>query len=234
MAAALKSVQGGASTTVYDELADINRRITETDELSTRYNDEARSFATRRATSKRKSTEAIAESIRYRWDFGSLLVAERGTRGRLINKMRERVCAENDIDRTEFGYRLRFAEHFPASGDLTEISVKYSSWEQIKRMLDSGDVDESEDEPAQENESQEDSQQAAVIVNTPNEIDQDAADVFHQLEHEMKVVAALGKSLQVICNRQSARTLRPEARKALLPILKRALQNLEKASKDDE
>jgi N6-adenosine-specific RNA methylase IME4 len=75
--------------------------------------------------------DAEGSGLRARWEFGRELLARRDGKGRLPNGYLKAVTERTGASRQELGYRMRFAQHFPAEDELANAIGTFGSWFRI-------------------------------------------------------------------------------------------------------
>lgn len=88
-----------------------------------------------------RSADDIRESLRDRWDFGKLMLAERGVTkaGKPSKKLPPRLLGElvkaTNKGQSELKYRMQFAERYPTEDVLARALANHDSWTQVKNSL---------------------------------------------------------------------------------------------------
>lgn len=72
--------------------------------------------------------DAEGSGLRARWEFGQEMLARRDGKGRLPNGMLKAISERTGASRQELGYRMRFAERFPAEDELANAIGTFGSW----------------------------------------------------------------------------------------------------------
>ena len=81
-----------------------------------------------------QAADSLRESLRDRWEFGRLMLAER--KGKQLPKgaMAKLVEATGKSE-TELKYRARFAERYPTEDEVGRAMPTFTSWTQVKKSL---------------------------------------------------------------------------------------------------
>jgi hypothetical protein len=85
-------------------------------------------------TAEDRSVDAIRESLRERWEFGKLMLAER--KGKQLPKGRIGELVEaTGKSQAELSWRAQFAEQYPTEAEVYRALETFTSWSQVKRSL---------------------------------------------------------------------------------------------------
>jgi hypothetical protein len=85
-------------------------------------------------TAEERSADAIRESLRERWEFGKLMLAER--KGKQLPKGRIGELVEaTGKSQAELSWRAQFAEQYPTEAEVSRALETFTSWSQVKRSL---------------------------------------------------------------------------------------------------
>jgi hypothetical protein len=79
-------------------------------------------------------TDSIRESLRDRWEFGKLMLAERKGKQLPKGRMAELVEATGKSE-TELSFRARFAARYSTEDEVCTAIQTFTSWAQLKKSL---------------------------------------------------------------------------------------------------
>lgn len=81
-----------------------------------------------------QAADSIRESIRDRWEFGRLMLAERKGK-KLPTGMLDELVEATGKSRAELQFRMQFAEQYETEDQLSTAIGNYGSWTQVKKSL---------------------------------------------------------------------------------------------------
>lgn len=85
-------------------------------------------------TAEDRVTDSVRDSLRERWEFGRLMLAERT--GKQLPKGRIAELAQvTGKSQTELSYRAQFAEQYPTEDEVSTALETFTSWTQVKTSL---------------------------------------------------------------------------------------------------
>ena len=101
-------------------------------------------------TAEEQASDNVRESLRERWEFGRLMLAER--KGKQLPKGRIGELVEaTGKSQAELSWRAQFAEQYPTEAEVSRALETFTSWSQVKRSLAKPDTPpqgKSQDKPA--------------------------------------------------------------------------------------
>ena len=81
-----------------------------------------------------RAADAIRESLRDRWEFGRIMLAERKGK-KLPDGYLEKLVETIGKSRSELKYRMQFAERYPTEDELANAIGQFPSWAQVIKNL---------------------------------------------------------------------------------------------------
>jgi hypothetical protein len=88
-----------------------------------------------------QAADNISESLRDRWEFGKLMLTERGlTKAGKPSKQLptgrlDELVEATGKSRSELKYRAQFAERYPTEDEVANALATYTSWFQVTQNL---------------------------------------------------------------------------------------------------
>lgn len=81
-----------------------------------------------------EASALLGESIRDRWEFGKLMLAQRKGK-QLPNGVLDELAERTGKSRAELKFRMQFAERYPTEDEVARALATCTSWTQIKKNL---------------------------------------------------------------------------------------------------
>lgn len=85
-------------------------------------------------TAEDRANDDVRESIRDRWEFGKLMLAERKGK-QLPNGILDQLAEATGKSRAELKFRAQFAERYPTEDEVARAIATFKSWTQVKKSL---------------------------------------------------------------------------------------------------
>ena len=144
----------------------------------------------------------IAESLRQRWEFGRLLLAERVTKKgepakRLPNNRLQELVKATGKSETELVYRMKFAESYGDEDELLTAVRSFESWTALRQFLYHKDKIEDRNAPVT---ADDDEEQEPDTEPDPEPTDE-------QMFPDKNITTALNRLVRSMFNKKTARAI---------------------------